>query len=211
MVTSSAESTCTTCNAPIVSSARFCPQCGSTIERQAERPPSEKPGTEWYYESKGERIGPISESELLRLIQANMIQRDTLVWNKGMAEWQRITETALSIQFQGPPPLAASVVTSAFVWVLAFAPLIGQFMEGFLSGLTETEIGKLWWVTLCLNIGLSLADERTLRKAGYDTKSMGAAWLVPVYLYKRSAVLKQNKAYFIVWIMGFVLVVLGVM
>jgi hypothetical protein len=210
-VTGSAETACTTCNARIVSSVRFCPHCGSSSVRQTEQPPTETPGTEWYYESKGERIGPVSENELLRLIQADMVQRDTLVWNKNMAEWQRITGTALATRFQSPPPLGASAVTNAFAWVLAFAPIIGQFIEGFLSGLTEIEIDELWWVTLCLNIGLSYADERTLRKAGYDTKPMGAAWLIPVYLYKRSMVLKQNKAPFIMWIIGFVLVILGVL
>ena len=30
------------------------------------------------------------------------------------------------------------------------------------------------------------------KKAGHDTSKMGSAWIVPVYLYKRAHVLKQN-------------------
>ena len=88
--------------------------------------------------------------------------------------------------------------------MLAFAPLIGEFIAGLLGGLTKSSMDKFWWVTLALNIGLSLLDERKLKAAGHDTKAMGGAWLVPVYLYKRAQVLKHNLAYFIVWVVCFV-------
>jgi len=34
---------------------------------------------------------------------------------------------------------------------------------------------------------------------------MGSAWLVPVYLFNRAKVLKQNNAYFIIWVVLFCL------
>ena len=91
------------------------------------------------------------------------------------------------------------------VWGLAFAPVLGELLAGFLAGLSQRSLDSFWWVTLALNIVLSLIDERRLRAAGHDTKKMGAAWLVPVYLYKRATVLKQNRAYFIVWCVCFAL------
>jgi len=52
-------------------------------------------------------------------------------------------------------------------------------------------------------------DERKLKAAGHDTKKMGGAWLVPVYLYKRARVLKHNLAYFIVWVVCFVAILVA--
>ncbi len=63
-------------------------------------------------------------------------------------------------------------------------------------------------VTLALNIGFSSLDEKRLQKAGHDTSRMGSSWIVPVYLFKRSRILKQSSAYFVVWIVCIVLVIL---
>jgi hypothetical protein len=69
--------------------------------------------------------------------------------------------------------------------------------------------GKYWFITLALNIGLSYFDETRLKKAGHNTdKFKGWVWLVPVYLYQRATNLKQNLAYFIVWIVCFALILL---
>ncbi len=63
-----------------------------------------------------------------------------------------------------------------------FAPLIGTFLEGFLSGLTEISIDTFWWITLALNICLGTLDENILKKAGHDVSKKGGGWLVP-YIY----------------------------
>ncbi len=60
-------------------------------------------------------------------------------------------------------------------------------------------------MTLALNIILSIADEKKLRKAGYDTSKMGSAWLIPVYLFRRAELLNQKNAYFWVWLIMFIL------
>jgi len=100
-------------------------------------------------------------------------------------------------------------VSNTIVWWLAFAPLLGAFGAGFLGGLTHTGIGKFWWTTLVLNIVLSIADEKRLQKAGYNTSALGQAWLIPVYLFKRAQMLEQSKSYFIVWTVLFVLSLFG--
>ncbi|MPM84347.1 hypothetical protein SDC9_131418 [bioreactor metagenome] len=69
---------------------------------------------------------------------------------------------------------------------------------------------KYWSVTLALNIILSFADEKLLRKAGHNTsKFKGWVWLVPVYLYQRAKATRQNLAYFVVWIICFIFTLIG--
>jgi hypothetical protein len=42
----------------------------------------------WYYVLDGQRFGPVAETELVELFRSGKINRDTLVWREGMAEWQ---------------------------------------------------------------------------------------------------------------------------
>jgi GYF domain 2 len=158
----------------------------------------------WHVEQNGTRKGPFSATQIADLISSSQLTRDSLCWRPGTAGWTPLSSTSFASKFDHePPPLTGAAVSNGLVWTLAFAPLIGEFIAGMLAGASRTTIGKFWWVTLALNIGLSLLDERKLKAAGHDTKKMGGAWLVPVYLYKRSQVLKQNLAYFIVWVVCF--------
>jgi len=165
------------------------------------------PEVEWHYESNGVRTGPVKEAEIFGLIATNKLGRSSYVWSKGMTDWATLeSATPFSRQFSNtPPPLTGNAVNNTLVWWLAFGPLLGIFAAGFLAGLTDKDISSFWWTTLVLNIALSIADEKKLKQAGHDTASMGAAFIVPVYLYKRAQVLKQNNSYFIVWVVLFVL------
>ena len=159
----------------------------------------------WHIEQKGERKGPFSAAQVTDMIRSNQLTRDSLCWRPGTADWTPLSSTAFASHFDHePPPLTGAAVSNGLVWTLAFAPLIGEFIAGLFAGASRSSINNFWWVTLTLNIGLSLLDERKLKAAGHDTKKMGGAWIVPVYLYKRSQVLKQSLAYFIVWVVCFV-------
>jgi len=162
--------------------------------------------TEWHYESNGVRNGPVSESEIHQLIAANKLGRSSYVWSKGMADWTTMETTPFLSQFTAtPPPLSGGAVNNTLVWWLAFGPLLGLFLAEFLAGATDKDVAAFWWTTLVLNIGLSIADEKKLKQAGHDTASMGMAFIVPVYLFKRAKVLKQSNSYFVVWVVLFVL------
>lgn len=96
-----------------------------------------------------------------------------------------------------------------FIWVLAFAPLIGMFLEYTIAHIFYSSSyaanaalsnGYFFWVTLLLNIGLCTLDEKYLKKHGIDTQPIGAAWLVPVYIFKRSKHLQDGPVYFYLWI-----------
>ena len=167
------------------------------------------PGT-WHVEQDGARKGPFTTEQVLAMIDAKQITRDSMSWKPGDAAWTPLAATSFAEHFNlEPPPLPGAAVPNGLVWVLAFAPLIGQFLAGLFAGVAQSSIDAFWWVTLALNVALSLMDERKLKAAGHDTKRMGGAWLVPVYLYKRSRVLKHNLAYFIVWVLCFIAILVA--
>lgn len=166
----------------------------------------EDDGKAWHYEEDGKKIGPIPSSKIKQFAKNNhTIYRFTKVWRDGMPEWKKAEETELSQYFEGPPPLTGDGVNNTIVWILAFAPIIGINIESFLVALFHSQTNTFWMITIALNIVLSLLDERKLNAAGHNTRALGlgSAWLVPVYLFKRAKALKQNLAYFIVWVVSF--------
>lgn len=171
--------------------------------------------TTWFYEDKGQRKGPISEPEMIQMIKSSVISYGTSVWKQGFPDWLKIENTDLEIHLDKsvPPPLLGENVNNTIVWVLAFAPIIGYFMEWMIAGaIYENEfaaslamaVGKFWYVTVILNVVLSYWDERKLRDAGHNTEKF-KAWclIVPVYLYQRAKTTKQSLSYFIVWCVCF--------
>ncbi|QNN45563.1 DUF4339 domain-containing protein [Thermomonas brevis] len=179
--------------------------------------------THWFYEENGQKKGPIPEDEMIRLIGSSGIPRGTPVWTQGFPEWLKIENTELRAHLDNssaPPPLSGEHINNTVAWVLAFAPLIGYFLEWIIAGMAhggneyaaqaDMDNGKYWFVTLALNIALSVFDEKRLKDAGHDTRKFkGWVWLVPVYLYQRAKATKQNLAYFIIWIVCFALVLLA--
>ena len=178
--------------------------------------------TQWFYEDNGQKKGPVSEEAIAQLIRASSISPGTPVWKQGFADWIPIESTDLRVHLDttSPPPLSGDHINNTLVWVLAFAPLIGYLLEWVLAGAIHSDNqfameramddSKYWFITLVLNIALSFADEKYLRKAGHNTsKFKGWIWLVPVYLYQRAKATKQSLAYFSVWIICFVGTLLG--
>jgi hypothetical protein len=171
----------------------------------------------WFYEKNGARIGGVSEQAIVDLISSGSIQHGTLVWCQGLTSWIRVEDSQFAPHVhQLPPPLTGDSVNNTIVWVLAFAPIIGLFLEGVVAMIVydgneyraEQALldAKYWYITVLLNIGLSFLDEFRLKKAGQDTSSFrGWVWLVPVYLFQRAKRLKQNQAYFITWMACFAL------
>ena len=175
----------------------------------------------WFYEQGGQRKGGVSEVEIANLIKSGILSFGSSVWKKGFSDWMKIENTELRKHFDDstPPPLTGEHVNNTVVWVLAFAPIIGLMLEYFVAGMVyhseysaerAVSNGKFWYITLILNIGLSYWDEKRIKLAGTNTeKFSGWVWLVPVYLFQRAKALKHNLAYFIVWIVCFVIVLSG--
>lgn len=61
----------------------------------------------WFYESGGQQQGPVSESELDRLIAEGRITMATLVWKEGMNDWRPLREVRPAV---GGAPAAGGLM-----------------------------------------------------------------------------------------------------
>jgi hypothetical protein len=70
---------------------------------------------QWYYAQQGQRLGPVSPSELKQLATSGRLQPSYLVWKKGMAQWVAAGQikglfTAVQAPTSPPPlPVAPSL------------------------------------------------------------------------------------------------------
>lgn len=49
---------------------------------------------QWYYAFNGQRLGPVTHEEFVKLVTDGIIRGDTLVWSQGMGEWQPYVKVA---------------------------------------------------------------------------------------------------------------------
>jgi hypothetical protein len=61
-------------------------------------PPQLPDRSQWFYARGKERLGPVSAETIRHLLQAGAIQRTTLVWTEGMADWTAVDATT---EFRG--------------------------------------------------------------------------------------------------------------
>lgn len=63
---------------------------------------------EWYYESDGERKGPVSERRMLADRELSLLDGDTLVWTSGLEDWVKLDDALEMSTNPVPRPAAAS-------------------------------------------------------------------------------------------------------
>lgn len=173
----------------------------------------------WHYTHNGNRLGPVPESQLIKLLETEKIDQDAQVWKPGMNEWIPIRQSAVAVK-AGPPPIAADLIRNGFVWLVAFVPLIDAAINLGIREyiLEECQTDRLlrchafmadhsiydtpWWVVAIVNSILCILDERRLAKAGYSKSYMPflALFIVPVYLFARASRLRQTAWYGLTWV-----------
>jgi hypothetical protein len=62
----------------------------------------------FHYVSNGVQCGPVSDTQLEQLIRNGQINRDTLVWQEGMADWQALAAVRPDLLSSGAPTPAIS-------------------------------------------------------------------------------------------------------
>jgi hypothetical protein len=154
-------------------------------------PPPPQRSAEWYYVLRGEKLGPVSQDLIPDLPQ------DTPVWKPGMLDWLPLYQTDLR-KSNAPPPISGENVNNVVVWLWAFAPLIPIPL-------------RYWLISCAINCLFWWWDGRVVAKSGHNREGWGfwGFFLVPVYLFVRAARLKQNCGYAVVWLVVFVLSILG--
>jgi hypothetical protein len=91
----------------------------------------------WFYESGGQQQGPVSESELDRLLAEGKINANSLVWREGMADWQPL-RTARPGVLPVPPAIPsgeASETSAGQVRCAATGKLIPESEAIWINGL----------------------------------------------------------------------------
>ncbi len=166
--------------------------------------------TEWHYAEKGLRKGPVPKEKIQELLSEGLLDNESKLWKEGMADWLSLKDTEFKVNIVTPPPLYGESVSNTIVWILAFAPIIGTFLEFIYAGTQyDNSIdvhyavtnGDYFYISLGLNVALCVMDETMLRLAGHKTKKLTWwIWLVPVYLFQRAKVTKTGLGYFWTWI-----------
>lgn len=68
-------------------------------------PPLPRSEREWHYAAGDRSIGPVSQSELLRLLQTGKLAWTALVWNETLSDWVAAQTTELVRLAKQAPPL----------------------------------------------------------------------------------------------------------
>ena len=63
---------------------------------------------EWFYVENGQQAGPVSDNQLLDMVNTGRIKQNTMVWHEGMANWTEYNKLP-----QKPQPTAATTAPAA--------------------------------------------------------------------------------------------------
>ena len=165
----------------------------------------------WFYESRGNRIGPIPQDELQGLHASGEIYDNTLVWNKeASSEWRTYAMSGLSASGDDPPPLPTTHVNNAYAWALALVPIIGAVIEKVASNsVPRLNINSptTYVIYFVAYVFLGARDARQIERSGRNRNSVslkGFVWLAPVYLVQRARALGHKPILIFVWLAAFV-------
>ena len=98
-------------------------------------------------------------------------------------------------------------VTSAYVWAIVALPLFFAFIDLIISSRISVSQSfglplAIYWLATMLVV---YADSRALASAGFKLRAAWGVVLIPVYLFKRSRILKKPQVHFMAWFGSFVL------
>lgn len=154
----------------------------------------------WFYAQGQQQAGPVEDAEFERLIQAGVIQPETLVWREGMASWQALSAVrvpAAAYQppaYQQPQPYQAPAPPSGYAPPAAqpgYVPppnyaYAGQNAQGYhyagfwirvLARIIDSLILNVVFFIVCFPLGLlfGLGSAMTLGGSRFDPESFGPA------------------------------------
>lgn len=175
--------------------------------------PPKKPLTDnWYYKTKGTRVGPITATKIHELAQHDTINPDTLLWHEQIGSWTPLHNTPFrkttKTQFR-PATTGKWVWWLVFTWPIkattysllmryaqpdAFPHRIEEAKMLLISGLLTLLVAPL------LNLVFVLLDNHELRTA---KQKPIPAWrgtlFAPLHLHARAKQVGGENHHLIVW------------
>lgn len=192
---------------------KFCSWCGSEMLPSKgaynvgqEQPVFKNEENIWYYALNEERKGPVSETEILRLLEAGYIHGNTLVWKQGFQNWLPINQSG--IVMEKSDETVVNEVGNVSIILLVFVPIVSTLLSYLLAGWLQISSDKLMWVAYVLNILCCTFDYYRVKNAGYNMDKLNAAFLffIPLYIYRRMVLVNGKKWMFtLLWTAVFAL------
>lgn len=195
MLKGSKEMYCEKCNWE--GEGNFCPWCGnkavSEKSYKQEEGAFQTQDKNWYYSFNGETQGPVSETELLKMLETGYINESTMVWKQGFQGWVTIEQAGISI----PQNNAAVVkkISNKPIVFLVFVPIISSLLQYLFAGWNQISADRFFNITYMLNFVCCLIDYSRVKKAGYDISKLNLAFLffLPLYIYRRVQLVNGKK------------------
>lgn len=123
---------------------------------------------DWFYGQAGKPSGPFSEEEMLEMFRQNKINRTTLVWKDGTADWQPLEKSELAQKLPGvPPPLSPHIRLASPLRRLAAVVLDMVILICF-------PLILVIFVVIIFASGLAMANNEDPIAAGLFVFSLGA-------------------------------------
>ena len=120
----------------------------------------------WYYEKAGQRMGPVAEGELDRLIATSEVTAATLVWTEGMANWTPLAQARPAAS--GPTVAPGEVAPPGFIKCTATGKYFPPSEIVHIDGKPYSAAAKPAVLQGVMQSGVV--------PAGFDTNRDGPAW-----------------------------------
>ncbi|MBP5249749.1 MAG: DUF4339 domain-containing protein, partial [Lachnospiraceae bacterium] len=160
----------------------------------------------WYFYTSDDKKGPFTVNDLKVYIHTGALTSSTRVISSGMVEPSPAWLTELRDLFQQVDVVNKVKRENAncqYAWMMATIPIVASCIMGWVTG--SWIISTI--VAVVLNCVFASLDGRELREAGVEMSDY--IWLgfflIPVYLFMRSAKVDKNYGYSITWCVLFVL------
>lgn len=167
----------------------------------------------WYYERDGREVGPVSQSEMVRLIIHRHIRPQTLVWHPGFGnEWRPASKAGLVSPSAGVRLFVtvggrsstrdegvAGAVSSVWAWLMLVPGLVDLLLlvVGQRTHWAVTPDRPVTGVCIYVILFLTLIkDRQTLARAGVKPPSFWWWLFLPGYFWCRMKVLRRGVGLF---------------
>lgn len=156
--------------------------------------------------SANDLLGPLTMEQLIPYVESGVLTTTTKVISQGMGEPVLAGYSELRSLFERlekEDKARRESVSCQYAWMMATIPIVASCIMGWVTG--SWIISTI--IAVVLNCVFASLDGRELREAGVEMSDY--IWLgfflIPVYLFMRSAKVDKNYGYSVTWCVLFVL------